>query len=204
MIPQRLLQLSLAWLTLTCYSGIAAAQPGYQGYPNQPGSGSGELSNQLLREIYRRDIGRGFTGSSQNSITLNRSTARVPFVGQTTTQWGAPRLGLGFSQTVLGKPFSSYRPPATMSPYMNLFREDLSGSGDMNYQMLVRPMLEQQEINRQMQRENQLLSRRVQSLATQSALSATEGTGLIPTGHQTTFGYYSHFYPAASTPAGSR
>ena len=50
-----------------------------------------------------------------------------------------------------GKPFSNYRSPPTVSPYMNLFRNNGTA---FDYQTLVQPMLQQQQINQRQQRTN--------------------------------------------------
>ena len=55
----------------------------------------------------------------------------------------------------LHKPFSGYSPAPTTSPYLNLFREDFAGNSDLNYNTLVRPQLQQQAFNQQVQRQGQ-------------------------------------------------
>jgi hypothetical protein len=79
---------------------------------------------------------------------------------------------------------------------MNLFREDLDGSSDFNYQTLVRPQLQQLQTNQQFQNQNQDLYRRVQSISAQSDYKNPAGAeNQYPTGHQTTFGYHGRYYP---------
>ena len=63
-----------------------------------------------------------------------------------------------------GKPFGNYTPPPTISPYMNLYREGVTGID--NYNALVRPVIEQQQRNQQTQRE---LSRLQQSTRAQTS-----------------------------------
>jgi hypothetical protein len=46
------------------------------------------------------------------------------------------------------KPFANYSAPPTVSPYLNMFRTNLSGAPADNYNTWVRPQLEQ---NRQSQ-----------------------------------------------------
>ena len=84
----------------------------------------------------------------------------------------------------------------TVSPYLNLFRDDLDGSGDFNYQTLVRPMLQQQQYNQQAQRQSLEISRRLQAIAAQGDFNAAGSKDQYPTGHQTVFQYYGHHYPA--------
>jgi hypothetical protein len=63
------------------------------------------------------------------------------------------------------KPFYSYTPPPTTSPYMNLFRPTTNGVVD-NYSNLVRPQLSQQE-------ENQVFSGQIRGLRTASRLHSS-------------------------------
>ena len=79
---------------------------------------------------------------------------------------------------------------------MNLFRDDLDGSGDFNYQTLVRPQLNQLQLNQQFQNQNSELNSRVQSISAQRDYANPAGSETIyPTGHTTTFGYHGRYYP---------
>ena len=66
--------------------------------------------------------------------------------------------------SVGSKPFGNYTPAPTISPYMNLYREGVTGID--NYNALVRPVIEQQQRNQRTQRE---LSRLQQSTRAQSS-----------------------------------
>jgi hypothetical protein len=103
-------------------------------------------------------------------------------------------LGIGsFSGS---KPFSNVTATPTVSPYLNLFREDMGGNDDLNYQTLVRPQLEQQRTNALLQRQNQELSRRVQTISAQRDFAPTGAQNQYPTGHPTVFNYHGRYYPA--------
>jgi hypothetical protein len=52
--------------------------------------------------------------------------------------------------SAIQKPYANYTPPAPISPYLNLFR-NTGNPGINNYYTLVRPMLEQQAFNQQVQ-----------------------------------------------------
>jgi hypothetical protein len=82
-----------------------------------------------------------------------------------------------------------------VSPYLNLFREDLEGGGDFNYNTLVRPQLQQQQFNQQVQRQGLALERQLQSFAAQSDFNPQGSTTQLPTGHQTVFRYYGRYHP---------
>lgn len=178
----------------------------------KPKTNQSGYTGQALRNLYQTDIGQGFTAETQNSLTLQNSQVRVPYLGQGT--WGqnansaparsGPRIASGVSSTRASKPFSSVNSVAsspTVSPYLNLFREDFDGSSDFNYQTLVRPQIQQQQVNQQLERQNLELNRRVQSISAQSAYQNPAGSEQqYPTGHQTVFNYHGRYYPALSQP----
>ncbi len=85
-----------------------------------------------------------------------------------------------------------YRRP-TVSPYLNLVRDQDSRFGMPNYQTLVRPQLRQQAAARRhetsitrMQRQVNTIGRNVQRI---------QQRGSYPTGHPTRFMTYLHYYP---------
>jgi hypothetical protein len=176
---------------LSC--AVALGQAPIFGNP-RPLSETGGNAAQELRSIYRRSIGTGYSVASLNQLSLNNARPQVPNVGQATAR--GSRLDMGLGGFGSNKPFSTFSPAPTVSPYLNLFREDLDGNSDLNYQTLVKPMLQQQEINQQLQRQNFAISQRLQQIAAQGNFNAQGSESQPPTGHQTVFGYYGHYYPA--------
>jgi len=175
----------------TC--GVAFAQSSVFGNP-KPLSDTGGYAAEQMRSIYRGSIGTGYSVDTLNKQSLNRATARIPNVGQASAPGSRLDTGLGgFGST--NKPYSNYSAAPTVSPYLNLFREDLDGQSDLNYQTLVQPQLRQQAVNERMQRENFDLTRRLQSISAQSDYNPSGSTSQPPTGHQTVFMYYGHYYP---------
>jgi hypothetical protein len=160
---------------------------------------SGFVADQQLTALNRRGIGTGYTSSGINSETLRRSQNLIPNVGQRTALPGA-QIGLNSAPMRTSKPFSSYSPAPTVSPYLNLFRQDLSGNSDFNYQTLVKPMLQQQQFNQQSQRQAYEMARRVQSIAAQGHYNMQGSKDQFPTGHQTAFQYYGRYYPGFQQP----
>jgi len=69
---------------------------------------------------------------------------------------GGPERGStrGGTAAVNQKPFSGYRPPPAISPYINLFRRDAGDDFD-NYNTLVKPFIEQRQFNNRMRQEVQ-------------------------------------------------
>jgi len=183
--------------------GVLRAQANFRDVTKPP-SDAGGHAGQEMRSVYQADVGQGYSISSLNSIALQNARAHVPYVGQSSAGARAPggNIGLGLGPSRSSKPFSSLSTSPTVSPYLNLFREDFSGSSDFNYQTLVRPQLQQQQVNQQLERQNLELSRRVQAISAQSAYQNPAGSEQQhPTGHQTVFGYYGRFYPGKSAQA---
>lgn len=111
---------------------------------------------------------------------------------------GGARLGLGLGSGTRGsKPFTSYSSQPTVSPYLNLFRNDLNGGGNFNYSTLVQPQLQQQQLNQQLERQAIQTNRRLQAIGAQPDVNPQGSKDEYPTGHQTVFNYSGHYFPAA-------
>jgi hypothetical protein len=196
MIPLRGLQCSLAALSLACSCGIAEAQSVIK-----PLAQSGGYARQELNSIYSQDVGGGFSVQSLNSFALQNARAQIPNVGQQTTRQAGPQSRIGLTPGGgggLGKPFSGFSASPTVSPYLNLFREDFAGNSDLNYSTLVRPQLQQNQFNQQVQRQGMEMTRRMQSIAAQGAFNPQGSKEQYPTGHQTVFKYFGHYHPNAA------
>jgi hypothetical protein len=171
----------------------------------KPKSSQTGFTRSELQSIYRQDVGQGFTSQSLNSIALQNAQARVGYVGQTAAAAGAPRSSISpsLSPGRSAKPFQSVSSSPTVSPYMNLFREDFDGSSDINYQTLVRPQFQQMQQNQQFQRDLMEQNYKVQKISAQTAFQNPAGSeSVYPTGHQTAFGYYGRYYPGMTQPRG--
>jgi hypothetical protein len=132
----------------------------------------------------------GATSQYVLSQLNERPSSGVP-VSATATTTGYPSVR---SQA---KPFQSgYSPQGTISPYMNLFRDE-DATELPNYYMFVRPQMEQQSINRNQQAELSRLHRQVQTVGT------TRTTGFsgsaTPTGHGTRFLNTAQYYGSFGT-----
>jgi hypothetical protein len=201
MFVSRGLQAVLAGVAVStlCVTLVHAQAPVY-GSP-QPVSKPGGFAGSDLESIYRQDVGTGYSVAAINRQTLTNLRVRAPYAGSGQVSPGprpAARIGLGTGATAASKPFSAYTPEPTVSPYLNLFREDFDGTSDFNYQSLVRPMLQQQQFNQQVQRQTMEMARRLQSMAAQSDFNPEGSKSQFPTGHQTVFMYYGHYYPTAT------
>jgi hypothetical protein len=75
-----------------------------------------------------------------------------------------------------GKPFQTATTAPTVSPYLNLFRdEDEAAQSAPSYYAFVRPQLEQQQTNERQQRELQRLERQMQRGATGPSPAVSSG-----------------------------
>lgn len=127
-----------------------------------------------------------------NSMYSNNagSTTAMPR-SQPAASFGGGNAGISAT-----KPFDSYSPQPTVSPYLNLFRVDLNGNNDFNYSTLVQPQLQQRQLNQQLQEQALQNSRRVQKIAAQGDYNPEGAKDQYPTGHQTVFSYTGHYFPA--------
>ena len=196
---------SIVVLIVASSGGLAVAQSSHvhnqqsSGTSAKPPSSVGGYTGSELQSIYRRDIGQGYTVDSIIRESLRSANAGAPYMRQSVRGSSG---SLGLSPPRAGKPFSGISSSPTVSPYLNLFRESLDGNDDLNYNTLVRPQLEQQRMNEQFQRQNLDISRRVQAIAAQADYNPQGSKSQYPTGHQTTFMYYGHYYPAAAPQRG--
>lgn len=183
---------------------------------------SAQAGRAAVENIRNASLGAGYSISAQNQLDLMDQYATIPGDGVSSgdravssgsldaarpqarprprpatfgaTTFGASTFGGGFGGS---KPFANSRPTSTVSPYLNLFLED-SIFGDPNnvpYQTLVRPQLEQQQFNSQVQQQAIQLNRRVQALQRQPAFNPEGSEEQLPTGHSTVFNNMSHYYP---------
>ncbi|MEX0937915.1 MAG: hypothetical protein WDZ59_08630 [Pirellulales bacterium] len=140
------------------------------------------------------------TDIPSNDNTLQRYRPRVPQTPQTPQAPQSRGVGgrylsdLGNTAPSVQKPFVNVEPRPTVSPYVNLGRdnEDLTLP---TYQTLVRPFVQQREINERQQLEIQQLNRQFNNARTDFQLQQQLGAGgLRPTGHQVRFMNLAPYY----------
>ena len=148
----------------------------------------------------------GGTGSAAANVPLP-PTGRAG-VNRYPTPLGARGGGSSFtSQAAAGamsgsprtavppKPFSSYSRRSGVSPYMNLFRTDNRFSGMDNYNMLVKPKLQQRQLNRQTQWDVQSLRSRSGEQGTRLRELNRRSDALQGTSGRNRFKSYFDYYP---------
>lgn len=131
-----------------------------------------------------------YSGSRFSAIQNSGARAANPY-GGIRNSYGVPAPAL--------KPFSTVQSQPTVSPYLNLFRNDLNGNNSLNYSTLVRPQLQQQQTNDQLERQNLQNARRLQAIAAQPKSNQQGSKDVYPTGHQTAFNYLGHYYTMPMT-----
>ena len=115
------------------------------------------LGNEL-RSIYREDVGQGYTSAEPelDFVAERPSPSWLLSARRRPASRAAVRLAVS-PLSLRSRVRSRFRPVSsspTVSPYLNLFREDFDGGGDFNYQTLVRPQFQQMATNQQFQRQN--------------------------------------------------
>jgi hypothetical protein len=119
-----------------------------------------------------------FYGGQRAISTLNEMPRRTPI--QPTSYGPLPHNG---------KPFQTASTGPTISPYLNLFRdENENGESVPTYFSFVRPQMEQQAAAQQQQRDIAQLQRQVQGRAQARAIS-TPGAG-VPARYMDTAQFY--------------
>jgi hypothetical protein len=103
--------------------------------------------------------------------------------------------GGGGPAAAINKPFSNASHRPTVSPYLNLLRDELSDETIPNYHTLVRPQMEQIQFQQTQQRQNDLVYRQLQQIQAQAGFNPQGSEVMLPTGHSTTFQYYGSYYP---------
>lgn len=168
---------------------------------------SGPAVDFYNAQIRNQAVGTGYSVNS--TLRNDLASTRIPGIsnfqlttgtassgaGRTSASTSIPLTGGGLSGS---KPFSNITRSPTVSPFLNLFNTGIGGTSSSfdNYNTLVRPQLDQQRTNRQLQLQNQKLNQRVQQISAQPAFQAQGSDRIMATGHSTVFGYYGRFYPS--------
>jgi len=149
--------------------------------------------NRVLSDNFYGSRAQASGNGISNFMVTNNAPVSSGFSRSTASAGVATLPGVGSG----AKPFENLDRGSAISPYLNLFNTGISGGSATidNYNVLVRPQLQQQRVNRQLELQTQKLNQRVQSISAQPAMQPQGSEQIMRTGHQTTFGYYSRFYP---------
>jgi hypothetical protein len=104
---------------------------------------------------------------------------------------------------VSDKPFANYKPSPTVSPWLNLYRNDTANGTQDNYTGIVRPMLEQQNANQHFAAQintNASKLQQQQSALQRSGQDMPVGAGLVNPQYFINYGSYYKFPQMPTTP----
>jgi hypothetical protein len=99
------------------------------------------------------------------------------------------------------RPFDDYTPPSSVSPYMNLINNNNNNSSTglfLNYQLMVKPQLDQRNYNRQSAAAIRQMQQQQQAQVSKAPAGSDGSQKLRATGHAATRMNYSHYYPSLS------
>ncbi len=176
-----------------------------------------DAASQELGQIRRQAVGQGYTIADTNRLSLNnirplqvQNLAGTPLSGGALRPVSAAannqavaapsqraRVGgaAGFTAPV-NKPFTNISRRPTVSPYLLLFNDDDgTNENNLNYQTLVRPMLQQEAFNEQVNRDQLRINQQLSALAGQNAFQTQGSQQLAPTGHAAVFNNTMNFFP---------
>ncbi|MEQ8849313.1 hypothetical protein [Botrimarina sp.] len=193
---------TIAYATMMAFlvslgAGFASAQP----------QSSLTASDRMLQNMRQRLAPPSVDRVITQNLNSTRSQAASDGVRNFQVQNTSVSSGTGafrsggvstFGPTAISdsKPFTNITRPPTVSPYLRLFDTNLTGAASFdNYNTLVRPRLEQQAFNDNVSRQTYQLNQRVQQISARPDYNPQGSDQMMATGHTTTFGYYSHFYP---------
>jgi hypothetical protein len=148
-----------------------------------------------------RNTASGFTSDTMRSRTINRS---VPQYSYSTVNRGL--LSGAATSRPQQKPFSSFNRSSGLTPYMGLLASNPFTSTTDNYFSVVRPQIEQQKINEQLQQRNLQLQHQLNDIALKGAANPQGDPEHAPTGHVSVYmnygGYYTPVQPRSVRPGG--
>jgi hypothetical protein len=192
-IAQRCVSLALMIAVVVASDSLVAqslpSKPSYN--PNAPVPGG--FANQL-NHIYADSVGTNYSVGAIVQSNYQQTFSNVP----TTANNVGPSGGFSGSSSIGSssqKPFALTSSSPTVSPYLRMFDDALDDGTSPTYQTSVRPLLQQQNFNRQFQLQQQQLERRVQQISAQPAFQPRGSESQMPTGHQTVMFNTGRYYP---------
>jgi hypothetical protein len=142
------------------------------GQPNRQDLLQQQSYQNLAGQQNRQYVPSGVRGAPSGEGQVQPHVAIQPFPQpvppRTTGLGGVPQA----PRALPSKPFSDYRPPPVMSPYMNLYRRDLDFDAAYNYYTLVQPFLTQQALNQRQIYTNAQLAGDLRQVQTLTATNA--------------------------------
>lgn len=141
-------------------------------------------TNRQLSGIQRRNSAAAYTSQSLQNRVFSRAAPTYAFSNVNRNLFSAARGRQ--------KPFSSVSTGPSVSPYLALSSPFSSTAS--NYYTQVRPQLEQQRINQQLEQRNMAMQRQLNAIAAQGPYDPQGAEGRAPTGHAAVFMNYGGYY----------
>jgi hypothetical protein len=166
--------LAIAVVVVLASSLQAAAQSAY---------GTSQVNTQK-----RRNSSANYSTAQLRSDTINRSVPQYAFSSVNRNVFSS---NTGASQAQ--KPFSNIGARGGVSPYLGL-SAPFSSTAEQYYAQ-VRPQIQQQRINQQMEQRNAQLQHQLNSVAARPPYDVQGSDAMAPTGHVAVFMNYGGYYP---------
>lgn len=132
---------------------------------------------------------------TQNSASLyTTKQVQNQIYNRTVPTFAYSNVNRGLFDSALGraKPFSGLAPRPSVSPYLALSSPFSSTAS--NYYTQVRPALEQQRVNQQLEQRNAAMQRQLSAIAAQGPYSTQGNEDQAPTGHAAVYMNYGGYY----------
>jgi hypothetical protein len=163
---------------------VLKASPSARGFP-RPGQPSPAFARPLIEPQVTSQTRQalGFYGGYTARTTLSQQPRRTPIQ--------ASQLKPMFRQV---KPFQTIYQSPSVSPYLNLHREESNNEGAPNYFAFVRPQIEQIDANKRQLREIQQLRGQLQGISSTVIRPQYETNAMPGTGSSSRFMDTAQFY----------
>jgi hypothetical protein len=150
----------------------------------------GVYLEKTLGGLKNRNTASGFTSDMMKNRTINRSVPQYSFSTVNQNMFRSASTSSRPAQ----KPFSSFNRSSGLTPYMGLLASNPFTSTTDNYFSVVRPQIEQQKINEQLQQRNLMLQRQLNDVALKGAANPQGDVERAPTGHVSVYMNYGGYY----------
>lgn len=179
--------MSIRGLILTlAITGTFASTAGAQG---------GDYTRNQLQSLRVNNSTAGFTSSRVRAQTYRSAIPQYSFSNVSRNVFGSlGNTGMG------SKPFSGVNSGPSVSPYLNL--SSPFSSSATSYYSMVRPQMEQQRINEQIERRNIMLQRQLNSMTAVPPYELRGDSDVAPTGHAAVYMNYGNYFAPPTGSAG--
>jgi hypothetical protein len=152
------------------------------------GTGGSLYTQAHLNGLKRQNSTSGYSTAQVKNDVVRKT---VPQYSYSTVNRNLFSSNVGASQPQ--KPFSNVSPRGGVSPYLGL-SAPFSSTAEQYYAQ-VRPQIDQQRVNQQMEQRNAQLQHQLNSVAAKAPYDVQGSDTMTPTGHVAVFMNYGGYYP---------